>query len=108
MVVCGKVQTGKSSLINSLARAEVAKEYFSPQDQSPKCTAYGTQIKIRDRQQTKTINVLMWDSLGLGRDFDNNKEVVEKAKGTDLLVYCLDMRRRLEQDDVDGITHLQM
>ena len=110
VVVCGKVQTGKSSLINSLGGAEVAKEYLSPQDQSPKCAGYGIQIEIRDRQQTKTINVLLWDSPGLGGAFGNNEEilqqVVEKAKGTDLLVYCLDMRRRLEQDDVDGITQL--
>ena len=84
VVVCGKVQTGKSSLINSLGGAEVAKEYLSPQDQSPKCAAYGTQIEIRDRQQTKTINVLLWDSPGLGGAFGNNEEilqqVVEKAK----------------------------
>ena len=110
VVVCGKVQTGKSSLINSLAGTEVAKEYLSPKDQSIKCNAYGTQVTIHDGQQKKTINVLLWDSPGLGGAFGNNEEnlhrVVAKAKQTDLLVYCLDMRMRLEQDDVDGIVQL--
>ena len=95
VVMCGKVQTGKSSLINSLAGTEVAKEYLSPKDQSIKCNAYGTQVTIHDGQQKKTINVLLWDSPGLGGAFGNNEEnlhqVVEKAKETDLLVYCLDM-----------------
>ena len=110
VVMCGKVQTGKSSLINSLAGTEVAKECLSPKDQSIKCNAYGTQVTIHDGQQKKTINVLLWDSPGLGGAFGNSEEnlhqVVEKAKETDLLVYCLDMRMRLEQDDVDGIVRL--
>ena len=110
VVVGGKVQTGKSSLINSLAGTEVAKEYLSPKDQSSKCNAYGTQVEVYDRQKKKTINVLLWDSPGLGGAFGNNEEnihqVVQKVRGTDLLVYCLDMRMRLEQDDVDGIIQL--
>jgi len=67
VVMCGKVQTGKSSLINSLAGTEVAKECLLPKDQSIKCNAYGTQVTIHDGQQKKTINVLLWDSPGLGQ-----------------------------------------
>lgn len=103
VVVCGKVQTGKSSLINSLAGTEVAKENLSPKDQSLEDTFYGTQVVVSDGKQQKTIDVLLWDTPGLGAAFGNNEEVfqqvVEKVKDADLLVYCLDMRMRLEQDE---------
>ena len=109
VVVSGKVQTGKSSLINSLAGTEVAKEKLSPKDQSLEFNIYGTQVEVSDGKQQKTIDVLLWDTPGLGAAFGNSEavlEVVEKVKDADLLVYCLDMRMRLEQDDVDGIVQL--
>lgn len=115
VVMCGKVQTGKSSLINSLAQdylagAVVAKENLSPKDQSLEFNVYGTQVEVSDGKQQKTIDVLLWDTPGLGAAFGNSEEVlqqvVEKVKDADLLVYCLDMRMRLEQDDVDGIVQL--
>ena len=110
VVVCGKVQTGKSSLINSLAGAELAKENLSPKDQFPKVNVYGTQVAASDGNRQKTIDVLLWDTPGLGAAFGNSEEVfqqvVEKVKDADLMVYCLDMRMRLEQDDVDGIVKL--
>ena len=110
VVMCGKVQTGKSSLINSLTGTEVAKENLSPKDQSLEFNVYGTQVEVSDGKQQKTIDVLLWDTPGLGAAFGNSAEVlrqvVEKVEDADLLVYCLDMRMRLEQDDVDGIIKL--
>ena len=110
VVVCGKVQTGKSSLINSLAGTEVAKENVSPMNQSLEGTVYGTQVVVSDGKQQKTIDVLLCDTPGLGAAFGNSEEVfqqvVEKVKDADLMVYCLDMRMRMEQDDVDGIVKL--
>ena len=100
--MCGKVHTGKSSLINSLARAK--------EDQSLEyhlnLNVFQTKVTINEQ----TFDVLLWDSPGLGGPFGNNEEilqqVVEMAKSKDLLVYCLDMHRSLEQDDVDGIVQL--
>ena len=110
VVMCGKVQTGKSSLINSLTGTVVAKENLSPKDQSLEFNVYGTQVEVSDGKQQKTIDVLLWDTPGLGAAFGNGEElfqqVGEKVKDADLLVYCLDMRMRLEQDDVDGIVQL--
>ena len=110
VVVSGKVQTGKSSLINSLMGTVVAKENLSPKDQSLELDVYGTQVVVSDGKQQKTIDVLLWDTPGLGAAFGNSEavfqQVVEKVKDADLLVYCLDMRMRLEQDDVDGIVQL--
>ena len=110
VVVCGKVQVGKSSLINSLVGTEVAKENLSPVNQSLGFSVYGTQVVVSDLKQQKTIDVLLWDTPGLGAAFGNSEEVfqqvVEKVKDADLMVYCLDMRMRLEQDDVDGIVKL--
>ena len=110
VVMCGKVQTGKSSLINSLAGAVIAKENLSPINQSLGFSAYGTQVVVSDGMQQKTIDVLLCDTPGLGAAFGNSEEVfqqvVEKVKDADLLVYCLDMRMRLEQDDMDGIVKL--
>ena len=110
VVMCGKVQTGKSSLINSLAGTEVAKEKLSPKDQSLEFNVYETQVEVSYGKQQKTIDVLLWDTPGLGAAFGNSEEVfqqvVEKVKDADLLVYCLDMRMRLEQEDVDDIVQL--
>ena len=110
VVMCGKVQTGKSSLINSLAGAVIAKENLSPMNQSLGFSAYGTQVVVSDGKHQKTIDVLLCDTPGLGAAFGNSEEVfqqvAEKVKDADLLVYCLDMRMRLEQDDVDGIVKL--
>ena len=97
-------------MIGALAGIEVAKENLSPKDQSLEDTVYGTQVVVSDGKQQKTIDVLLWDTPGLGAAFGNSEEVfqqvAEKAKDADLLVYCLDMRMRLEQDDVDGIVKL--
>jgi len=110
VVMCGKVQTGKSSLINSLAGTEVAKEKLSPKDQSLEFNVYETQVEVSYGKQQKTIDVLLWDTPGLGAAFGNSEavlqQVVEKVKDADLLVYCLDMRMRLEQEDVDDIVQL--
>ncbi len=112
VVVCGKVQTGRSALINSLMGRDDIKENLTPKDQPQGCVAYGTQVEVREgkKRNTKTIDVLLWDTPGLGGAFgnteDNLRQVIEKVKATDLLIYCIDMRVRLEQDDVDGIAQL--
>ena len=102
VVICGKAQTGKSSLVNSLTGGMGMECHF------PERHLNAYQMEVTSHGQS--FDILLWDSPGLGGAFGNNEEilqqVVKKAKGTDLLVYCLDMRRRLEQDDVDGITQL--
>ena len=59
VVLSGKVQTGKSSLINSLTGTVVAKENLSPKDQSLEFNVYGTHVEVKDGKQQKTIDVLL-------------------------------------------------
>ena len=55
----------------------------------------------------RTINVVVWDTPGLGDPFGDDKttvkEIAEKCKEADLLVYCLDIRGRFAHDDATGI-----
>ena len=79
VVVSGKVQTGKSSLINSLMGTVVAKENLSPKDQSLELDVYGTQVVVSDGKQQKTIDVLLWDTPGLGAAFGNSEAVFQQV-----------------------------
>ncbi len=114
MVVCGNIQSGKSSLINSLLGTNAIEEHLSPGgDQLESCVGYGTQVEVREggRRRVKAVDVLLWDTPGLGTGEgteDGLKQVTEKISETDVLVYCLDMRTKLDQDAgaVDGIVQL--
>lgn len=114
MAVCGKVQTGRSALINTLLGRGDIEEHLSPEGQPQGCIGYGTQVEVREsnKRRTRTIDVLLWDTPGLGGAVgdtvteDSLRQVTEKVKETDVLIYCIDMRVGLEQDDVDGIVQL--
>ena len=74
--------------------------------ETAKLISYTMQINISSEILKKTINVVVWDTPGLGDLFDDEattKEIAEKCKETDLLVYCLDIQGRLSVGDATGI-----
>lgn len=106
IVIAGKVGTGKSSLVNGVLGKKVAEEVASAVSVTSEIEPYEAEIKTSE----KTVSVTVWDTPGLGDVFGDDEKVVtqvaQKCKKTDLLLYCLDMRRRLTKDDVNGITQL--
>ena len=106
IVLAGKMSTGKSSLINSLVGKQVAVEGHKALSETAKLISYTMQINISSEILKNTINVVVCDTPGLGDLFDDEataKEIAEKCKETDLLVYCLDIQGRLSVGDATGI-----
>ena len=107
IVLAGKMGTGKSSLVNSLCGKEIAVEGHTGLSETMKIVSYDMQVNIPSEILKKTINVRVWDTPGLGDAFGDDeataKEIAEKCKKTDLLVYCLDVRGRLAIGDATGI-----
>ena len=102
ILTAGKTGTGKSSLVNSILGLKGLTD-----SEQILCEC---EIAITDNTKTTRLNVTCWGSPGVGDIFSNKevifRQLVEKCKDTDLLLYCIDMRQRLSKDDVKGITQL--
>ena len=107
IVIAGKMSTGKSSLVNSLVGKRMAEEGNKAFSETAKPISYTMQINIPSEILKKTIDVVVWDTPGLGDPFGDDeataKEIAEKCKEADLVVYCLDIRGRFANDDATGI-----
>ena len=105
ILMAGRMSTGKSTLVNGIVGKEVAVEGY--QVMSSHIVPYHTQAEMPEEILKKKIEVVVWDTPGLGDPFGDDeatvKEIAEKCKETDLLVYCLDIRGRLANDDAAGI-----
>ena len=108
IVLAGKMSTGKSTLVNSIVGKQIAVEGNKAFSETTKIICYAIQVEIpAELILKKTIDVRVWDTPGLGDPFGDDeataKEIAEKCKETDLLVYCLNIQGRLANDDATGI-----
>ena len=104
----GKLGTGKSALINGIVGRKVAKEGSSAFTETAAITLFEEIIQISEKRE---ISIKIWDTPGLGDGFNcNEEEYVKKlafcVAQSDLLLYCLDMRRRMERSDMEEIQRL--
>ena len=109
IVLGGKMGTGKSTLVNSIVGKLMAEEGNKVVSVTTKIVCYTKAVDIPSELLTdkRTINVMVWDTPGLGDPFGDDEataiEIAEKCKEADLLVYCLDIRGRFANDDATGI-----
>ena len=107
IVLAGKFGTGKSALVNSIVGKRMAKEGYKAFSETTKIVCYTKAVDIPSGILKKPISVVVWDTPGLvdpfGDDEATVKEIAEKYKEADLLVYCLDIRGRFAHDDATGI-----
>ena len=86
---------------------KIAQEGHTGLSETTKIVSYNMQVDILSKILKKTINVVVWDTQGMGDPFSDDeataKEIAEKCKETDLLVYCLDVQGRFANDDATGI-----
>ena len=109
IVLGGKMGTGKSTLVNSIVGKRMAEEGNKALSVTRKIVSYTKAVDIPSELLTnkRTINVVVWDTPGLGDPLGDDeataKEIAEKCKEVDLLLYCLDIRGRFANDDATGI-----
>ena len=104
----GKLGTGKSALINGIIGRKIAKEGSSAFTETAAITLFEEIIQISEKRE---VSIKIWDTPGLGDGFNcNEEEYVKKLANcvaqSDLLLYCLDMRRRMERSDMEEIQRL--
>ena len=100
VVVFGRSKSGKSSLVNSLLGNQLAEDSSG---------FVCKQTAMNRHSDIHSITVFDTPSLGsLDRTTEAIlDEVAEKTEGSiDLLLYCIDMRRRLNRNDVDYIREI--
>ena len=108
-IVCvGKLGTGKSALVNGIVGRKVAKEGSSAFTQTADITLFEETIQISEK---RGVVIRIWDTPGLGDGFNCNEEEYMKklairVEQSDLLLYCLDMRRRMEKSDMEEMQQL--
>ena len=103
ILVTGKTGVGKSALVNGIVGKYVAKEGDTLDPETSKVMEYRT--KIRD------VEVVIYDSPGLQdgtlREDEYLKDVEEKSKNVDLILYCTKMTdERITQGDRDAVSKL--
>ena len=107
IVLAGKMGTGKSTLVNGLVGQRIAVEGNKAFTETTKIVCCSKAVDISSEILEKTINVRVWDTPGLGDPFGDDeataKEIAEKCKEADLLIYCLDIRGRFAYDDATAI-----
>ena len=107
IVLAGNMGTGKSSLAYSIVGKRMAEEGNKAFSETTKIVCYTKAVDIPSEILKKTINVMVWDTPGLGDPLGDDeataKEIAEKCKETDLLVYCLDIRSRFAKGDATRI-----
>ena len=109
MIACvGKLGTGKSALINGIVGRKIAQEGSSAFTETAAITLFEEAIQIGEKRE---VRIKIWDTPGLGDGFNcNEEEYVKKLSicvaQSDLLLYCLDMRRRMERSDIEEMQRL--
>ena len=103
ILVTGKTGVGKSALVNGIVGKYVAKEGDTLDPETSKVMEYRT--KIRD------VEVVIYDSPGLQdgtlREDEYLKDVEEKSKNVDLILYCTKMTdERITKGDKDAVSKL--
>lgn len=104
----GKLGTGKSALINGIVGRKIAQEGSSAFTETAAITLFEEAIQIDEKRE---VRIKIWDTPGLGDGFNcNEEEYVKKlaicVAQSDLLLYCLDMRRRMERSDIEEMQRL--
>lgn len=103
VIVFGRDRTGKSALVNSLLGQGFAEE-SDPQSSRCSVRAYGRTLDTQ-------LSVVIFDTPSLGaidrKTDDILDEVATKTQGSaDLVVFCIDMRGRLNRGDVDCMNQI--
>lgn len=110
--IAGKMGVGKSSLINSIYGAELAKEGNSAAAVTGNIISFTASIPTPcDGDNNSVSSLTVWDSPGFGDVFATNREkmiqeliiIVNEAH---ILLYCFDIRGRLTRDDCEGIVEI--
>ena len=114
IVIAGKVGTGKSALVNGLIGSQLTKEQIGTDAVTTKIERYVKVFEIEEESGNKkaiTVNIL--DTHGLSDpDMDDKKleeyqeELARYVDKTDLFLYCVDMRGRLERSDMMELKEL--
>ena len=105
----GKLGTGKSALVNGVIGRKVAKEGHSAFTETTDITLFEEKIEVSKHRR---IHVKIWDTPGLDDGFSSNSEedyiktLADRVAESDLLLFCLDMRRRMEKSDMEAMKKL--
>ena len=104
ILVTGRTGTGKSALVNSIVGEYVAEEGDLPYGQTTEVTKYEKNIE--------DVTVTIYDSPGLQdgirKDFEEPylKDLEEKCKEIDLILYCIKMNDKMRPSEYDAIVKL--
>ena len=101
--ITGKTGVGKSTLVNGLVGAEVAKEGETLDPETAEVTSYVKKIN--------GITVTVWDSPGLqdgtSKEAEYLSDMEKNCKGMDLCVYCVSLLDTRFTEDCDDIVAMQ-
>lgn len=110
ILIFGKIGTGKSSLINSLLKEQVAEEGAGIYAVTKEVESYTRTIRPIETI-INDVRVTLWDTPGLRDPFTDEKKtleaIAEVRHKVDLFLFCIRMdQTRLNKDDVKAIQGL--
>ena len=110
ILIFGKIGTGKSSLINTLLKEEVAEEGEGFYSKTKEVESYTRTIRPL-QTIINDVRVTLWDTPGLRDPFTDEKKTIDAISevccNVDLFLFCTRLdQTRLSQDDVDAIRDL--
>ena len=110
ILIFGKIGTGKSSLINTLLKEQVAEEGEGIYSKTKEVESYTRTIRPIETI-INDVRVTLWDTPGLRDPFTDGKKTMgaisEVCCNVDLFIFCTRLdQARLSQDDVDAIRDL--
>ena len=110
ILIFGKIGTGKSSLINTLLKEQVAEEGEGIYSKTKAVESYTRTIRPIETI-INNVRVTLWDTPGLRDPFTDGKKTLNAISNVcgnvDLFLFCTRLdQTRLCQDDVDAIRDL--
>ena len=110
ILIFGKIGTGKSSLINTLLKEQVAEEGAGIYAVTKEVESYTRTIRPIETI-ISDVRVTLWDTPGLRDPYANEKKILdaisEVCYNVDLFLFCIRMdQTRLNKDDVEAIRDL--